>query len=253
MKASWKRPLGAMVLATALIFGLAGTTGVNHANVAEAASESMRDVVSVVGTGSLNVEPDIAYINLGVMSNAATASKAQEQNAALFNKVYKVLTETYGVNAKDINTTDFSVQPQYQYKDNQEPKIVSYNAYHMVKVNYRDVKKVGALVDAASKAGANQINNISFDVEDKSDAETAALEKAVAHAKKKAEALAKAGGRTLGTVITMTELSSDYNPVRVDYSQMAKMESTMDQSANSAPQGGQVKLDIRVQVDFTLK
>ena len=252
MKASWKRPLGAMVLATALIFGLVGTTGGNQVNVAEAASDSMRDVVSVTGIGSLNVEPDIAYINLGVMSNAATAAKAQEQNATLFNKVYKVLTETYGVNAKDITTTEFSVQPQYQYKDNQEPKVVSYNAYHMVKVNYRDVTKVGALVDAASKAGANQINNISFDVEDKSAAETAALEKAVAHAKKKAEALAKAGGRTVGGVITMVELSSDYNPVRMEYDQLAKAES-MNVTAASSPQGGQVKLDVRVQVDFTLK
>lgn len=252
MIASWKRPLGAMVLATALIFGLVGTTGGNHVNVAEAASEGMRDVVSVTGIGSLNVEPDIAYINLGVMSNAATAAKAQEQNATLFNKVYKVLTETYGVNAKDITTTDFSVQPQYQYKDNQEPKVVSYNAYHMVKVNYRDMTKVGALVDAASKAGANQINNISFDVEDKSAAETAALEKAVAHAKKKAEALAKASGRSVGGVITMVELGSDYNPVRMDYNQLAKAES-MDMSTASSPQGGQVKLDVRIQVDFTLK
>lgn len=253
MKAAWKRPLGALVLATALVLGIAGTSGIHQVSVAEAANESMRDVVSVVGTGSLNVEPDIAYIHLGVMSNAPTASKAQEQNAVLFEKVYKVLTTTYGIQAKDINTTDFSVQPQYQYMDNQEPKIVSYNAHHMVKINYRDVSKVGALVDAASKAGANQINNISFDVEDKSDAETAALEKAVAHAKKKAEALAKAGGRTLGTVVTMTELSSDYNPVRVDYSQMARMETAMSTSSNSAPQGGQVKLDIRVQVDFTLR
>lgn len=252
MIASWKRPLGAMVLATALIFGLVGTTGGNHVNVAEAASEGMRDVVSVTGIGSLNVEPDIAYINLGVMSNAATAAKAQEQNATLFNKVYKVLTETYGINAKDITTTDFSVQPQYQYKDNQEPKVVSYNAYHMVKVNYRDMTKVGALVDAASKAGANQINNISFDVEDKSAAETAALEKAVAHAKKKAEALAKASGRSVGGVITMVELGSDYNPVRMDYNQLAKAES-MDMSTASSPQGGQVKLDVRIQVDFTLK
>ncbi|MGZ9586969.1 SIMPL domain-containing protein [Paenibacillus marinisediminis] len=251
MNTGWKRPLAAAVLGVALIFGATGGLGWSQPSVVEAAGDSMRNVVSVNGIGSLELDPDIAYVNMGVMTNAESASKAQELNAAAFNKVYKVLTETYGINAKDIKTTEFSVQPQYQYKENQEPKVVGYNAEHMIKVNYRDMKKLGELVDAASKAGANRINSISFDVENQSGAETAALEQAVQHAKKKAEALAKAGGRQLGAVISITETSSDYRPVQMNYDMLAAKADFAEMK--SAPQAGQVQLQTRVQIDFELK
>lgn len=253
MMKGWKRPLVASVLGLALIFGTTSGLSWGSTNVAEAAGESMREVVSVNGIGSLELEPDIAYVSMGVSVNADTAAKAQELNAAAFNKVYKVLTETYGVAAKDIKTTDFTVQPQYQYRENAEPKVVSYNADHYIRVTYTDLKKLGAMLDAASKAGANRINSISYDVADKSGAEDTALEKAVAHAKKKASALAKASGRQLGAVLTITENSSDYNPVRVSYDMLASMAKTESAAPPSAPQGGQVKLDVRIQVEFALK
>ena len=247
----WKRPLAAVVLGTVLVFGGVGTMSWSQPNVAVAASESMRNVVSVSGVGSLELEPDIAYVNLGVITNAATAAKAQEANAAAFSKVYQVLTEKYGIDEKAIKTIQFTVQPQYQYKENQEPKIVSYNAEHLIQVTYKDLEKIGNMIDDASKAGANRIDNISFDVEDKTSAEATALSNAVAHAKKKAEALAKAGGRQLGAVITIVENSSDYNPVRVSYNK--DMAESAQMNVASAPQGGQVKLDVHIQVDFELK
>ncbi|MDZ7543362.1 DUF541 domain-containing protein, partial [Clostridium perfringens] len=122
------------MLGVALIIGATGGFGWSQPSVVEAAGESMRNVVSVNGIGSLELDPDIAYVHMGVMANAETASKAQELNAAAFNKVYKVLTETYGSNAKDIKTTEFTVPPQSQYKEPPEPKGVSYSAEHMSKV-----------------------------------------------------------------------------------------------------------------------
>lgn len=240
--------LGAMMLSAALFFGSVGT-GALSTPVAKAADQVKRDYVSVSGTGTVEVEPDIAYVSLGVVSRGKTAAEAQTQNAAAFDKVKKLLSDTFKIQDKDIKTVDFSVQPQYQYKENTEPKIVAYEANHMVVVNVRDLTKVGKLVDEASKAGANRINNIRFDVENKENSEAQALEKAVANARKKAEAIAKASGRQLGIVISVTEGGSSYNPIYMNEPLMAKDMA----SAESAPQAGQVKLSESVQVEFELK
>ncbi|MCG7408821.1 SIMPL domain-containing protein [Paenibacillus sp. ACRRX] len=245
---NWLKRTGvAMVVSGALVFGVLGVGNVTQSSIAYAASEQQRDLISVTGVGKLEVEPDIAYVNLGVVTKAVEASAAQELNATAFDKVKKAL-ESYGVQAKDLKTVEFSVQPQYQYKDNEEPKIVSYQATHNVLVNYRDLTKLGKMVDAASKAGANRINQISFDVENKDSVETTVLEKAVAHAKKKAEALGKASGRTLDVVVNITESGYDYSPIRYQAEMMK-----MDSAPSSAPQGGQVKLQATVQVVYALK
>lgn len=250
---NWVKVTSVLMVSGALFFGSVGLFNSNPTPVVKAAADQVkRDYVSVSGSGNIEVDPDIAYVSLGVLTRAQTATEAQSQNAAKFEKVKKVLTETYKIAEKDIKTVDFSVQPQYQYKENTEPKIVAYEANHMVVVNVRDLTKVGKLVDEASKAGANRINDIRFDVENKENSEAQALEKAVANARKKAEAIAKASGRQLGAVISVTEGASSYNPVYVNES-LQKM-AAMDSASNaSAPQAGQVKLTEQVQVEFELK
>ncbi|TVX88038.1 SIMPL domain-containing protein [Paenibacillus agilis] len=244
----WKRTMVAVALCAALfVTSVQLQPGTASAAVA---TDVNRNVISVTGQGKLEVDPDIAYVVLGVVTKADKADEAQKLNAEKFDKVKKALT-SHGVDNKDVKTVQFSVQPQYSYKENQEPKIVGYEARHQVKVSYRKLSQLGDLVDVVSKAGANDISDISFGIENIESLELQALEKAVANGTKKAQALAKASGRQLGQVLTISETGSDFSIPRLAVAEMANDQ--MAKVAPSAPQAGQVKIQVNVQLQFELK
>ncbi|MCU6339648.1 SIMPL domain-containing protein, partial [Enterobacter quasiroggenkampii] len=143
---------------------------------AEAAEFSVKDTVNVSGMGELEVTPDVAYAELAIDTRGKTAAEAQKQNAVLFEKVKQVLTSKYGVQEKDLKTVNFSVNPEYKYVENKEPQIIGYQATHAVRVTYRDLNRLGSLVDAATDAGVNRVVRIQFDTEKRADYEAQVLE-----------------------------------------------------------------------------
>jgi uncharacterized protein len=101
----------------------------------------------------------------------------------------------------EIKTSDYSLQPQYDYRDNRLPKIIGYDARNSIIVTMSDLKSVGAVIDAASQAGANSINGISFILRQTSPARGQALSEATQQAMNKARSIAQAlGGRVLRVV-----------------------------------------------------
>ncbi|MBG9732870.1 SIMPL domain-containing protein [Paenibacillus alvei] len=249
-RTAWRRMAMAVLLTGALLVG----TGVAApVPVKAAAAEfSIKDTVSVSGVGELEVTPDVAYAELAVDTRGKTAAEAQKQNAALYDKVKQVLTKKYGIQEKDLKTVNFSVNPEYKYEENKEPQIVGYQAQHAVRVTYRDLNRLGSLVDAATDAGVNRVARIQFDTEKRSDYEAQVLEKAVQHAAKKASALAKAAGREVGAALTITESGADWSPVRVMYDTSNTAEMKKD-AATTDLQGGLIKLNAQVQIQYQLK
>lgn len=247
---AWRRMTLAAMLTGAL---LAGTGVAAPVPVKAAGAEfSMKDTVSVSGVGELEVTPDVAYAELAIDTRGKTATEAQKQNAALFDKVKQVLTQKYGVQEKDLKTVNFSVNPEYKYVDNKEPQIVGYQAQHAIRVTYRDLNRLGSLIDSASDAGVNRVARIQFDTEKRADYEAQVLEKAVQHASKKASVLAKAAGREVGAALTITESGADWSPVRIMYD--ASNTSDMKKGeASTALQGGLIKLNAQVQIQYQLK
>ena len=154
--------------------------------------------------GETKLAPDMATINLGVTTDAATAQAAMQANAARMNQVMASLKRG-GIAAKDIQTSQLSVDPQYVYEQNQPPKLTGYRAANQVTVTVRDLSKLGAAVDASVSAGANQVSGINFGLADPSAAEDAAREQAVKALAAKADLYAKATGYHVLRLVSLSE------------------------------------------------
>jgi uncharacterized protein len=181
---------------------------------ARADDTSVLKTLNVSGHGEARQRPDIALISAGVVSHAATADAALAANTAAMKSVMAVLKEA-GIEDKDIQTSNFSVQPRYEYGDNQPPRLLGYDVQNTVSLALRDLGKIGAVLDKLVSAGANQISGVSFDVADQAAALDEARNRAVADAKHRAEVYATAAGITLGPIVSLTEETGIQPPVPV--------------------------------------
>lgn len=169
--------------------------------------------LSVNGTGKVYLVPDIAYISIGVHTEGKNASEAVATNNEQSEKVKNSL-KAAGIDVKDIQTTNFSIYPQPKYDSSGQPTgEIIYVVDNTVYVTVRDISKVGAILDAAVKAGANNIYGIQFDVADKSEALSEARDQAVKDAQKTAQELAQAAGVNLGPIQTISSYSNMPVPV----------------------------------------
>jgi len=156
--------------------------------------------VTVAGEAVIKVEPDVAVLVITVVTQSAQAIEAQQENARKSESVGSAVKAIAGPDA-EIKTSDYTLQPQYDYRDNRLPKIIGYDARNSVTVTISDLKNVGAVIDAASKAGANSIQSVSFILRQTSPARGVALRDATKQAMNKAQSIAEAlGGRVLRVV-----------------------------------------------------
>lgn len=186
--------LTSILVLGAIVMSACGTVPTPAANP----NQPVRQM-SVNGTGEIYVIPDIAYINIGVHTKSETVTDALSQNNGQAQAVVSALGEL-GVDAKDIQTTAFNVYPQQEYGPSGELLRTVYAVDNTVYVTVRDLSKLGQILDAVVRSGANNINGISFDVKDKAKALTEARQKAIDDAKAQAEEIAKASGVTLGPI-----------------------------------------------------
>ena len=159
--------------------------------------------MNVTGTGVVELIPDVAYIYIGVHTEDANIAEAVGTNNTKAQKVMSAL-QRFGVEAKDIQTSSFSIYPQQQYDKDGQLTGTIYAVDNTVYVTVRDLEKLGDLLEAGIDAGANSINGIQFDVADKSASITQAREAAVASARQQAEALSEATGVALGEIQTLS-------------------------------------------------
>ncbi len=174
---------------------------------APAAQNPVVRQINVNGTGKVYLVPDVAYVYLGVRSQAEDVATALNENNAQAKKIADTLTER-GVAAEDIQTTAFNVYPSPEYGPDGQVIRNLYVVENTVFVTLRDLQNFGSLLDAIVRAGANNINGISFDVADRTAAEAQARQLAVEDAKAKAAELAKLTGVELGDLITVGVYSS---------------------------------------------
>ena len=191
-------------LAGGLAVGLL-TAAVAGPVAAQAQSDTEDTVrsISVTGVGLVKAEPDVADINLGVTKQGEDATSASQEAAMAMEAVVKALLEA-GIVEGDIQTSSISLNPLYDW-DNDPPTIEGWEASNLVDITVRDITTVGDVVDAATAAGATNVNGITFRVEDPTAAEAEARTAAVADAKAKAEQLAADAGVTITGVINISE------------------------------------------------
>ena len=172
--------------------------------------------VTVAGEALTKVEPDAAVVVLAVVTQNTQAISAQQENARKSEAVANAIKSTAGANA-EIKTSDYSLQPQYDYRDNNLPKIIGYNARNSVIVTMSDLKNVGAVIDAASRAGANSIDNVSFILRQTSPARGQALADATHQAMNKAQSIAQALGGRVARVVEENESATVAGEQRTEF------------------------------------
>ena len=149
---------------------------------------------------------------------------------------------------KDIQTTNFNVQPLYEErKDGRAPKIVGYQVTNSVRITVRDVGKLGQILDRVVTLGATDVNAIEFGVAEpealKDEARKLAMRNAIANAKLYAEA----AGAKLGKVLTISE---DQGIIVARSMAPAPME----MAAKAVPiEAGTATVEARVSVTFELE
>jgi len=163
--------------------------------------------IHVSGTAVVNVLPDRALIQLGVQSNGKTPKEVQARNAATIQKVVKAM-KALGVEAKDISTDRYIIQPIYEPYDSLF--INGYRIYNIVAITMRDVDKSSDAIAAAFQAGANQVVNVEFYTSELRKYRDQAREMAMKAASEKASALSRAAGADTGCVLNISENSWSY-------------------------------------------
>lgn len=161
------------------------------------------DTFNVTGEGKSTVVPDTATITAGISAGAATVKGAQNQINTVINKVSEAVKRT-GVEDKDIQTANYNVYPDYDYSGPTQ-KITGYSASTNLQIKVRNLDTINNVIDAATQNGANQVSGLNFEIEDKTQAENEARQKAVDEAKKKAQSAASIAGFRLGRIINYSE------------------------------------------------
>jgi hypothetical protein len=174
----------------AVILSSCSAVGVND--------KSLR-TMSVSGRGEVYLIPDIAYINIGTRSEALDVATALADNNKQAKSISSVLSEK-GIDPLDIQTTAFNVYPYQNYGVDGQLMEMKYVVENTVNVKVRDLTRLGEILDAVVRSGANQINGISFDIEDRKQAESEARRLAIQDATEKAQELSSLAGISLGEV-----------------------------------------------------
>lgn len=237
------------VLAAALATGIAGIA-VPAAAQQVAAAPVLLDatLLDVVAQGKATRVPDVATLRAGVVTQAATAAAALQENATRMNRVVAALRKA-GVAPRDIQTAQIGLQPQYRYAENVPPVITGYQASNQVSVRFRDIAKSGAILDALVAEGANQIQGPDLSVDAADQALDEARADAIAKARARAELYAKAAGLRVDRILTIAEgdVPSAPPPVMVQ----ARMASV---AADSTPMAaGEQDITANVTVRFLLR
>lgn len=196
--------LGAALTAAAAPAALAQTQPLTIQTVAE------RPALNLSAYGEVKAAPDMATISFGVVTEAATAAEAMAQNAARMTQVMAALRRA-GVEERNVQTSGLNLSAQYDYVENQPPRLRGYQANNRVTVVIDDLTKVGTTADAVVAAGVNQIDGIGFGLKDPSAAENRARQLAVRALQGKAALYAQALGVELGGIRSLSE-GGGYSP-----------------------------------------
>jgi uncharacterized protein YggE len=172
----------------------------------DAPTESTRDTGTIVvrGTGRVDARPDLADLRLGVAVSRPTVAAARSEAAATMEAILRAVAEL-GIEKPDIRTTLLSVQPRYDYRDGQAPRLTGYELANVVEITVRDLERVGDVVDGALGAGATSMDGLSFRVADPAPIEREARIRAMGAARASADVLAEAAGLSIVDVADVVE------------------------------------------------
>lgn len=212
--------------------------------------ESTTPTLSVTGQGEVKAKPDVASLNIGITSKGKTANEATRANATLAQKLVDTLIAN-GIVEKDIQTSNVSVYPIYKSGDpdfyNDSSKIIGYQANNQVNATIRDIDDVGHIIDVVALAGNYTISGVNFSLDKKDPFEADALKKAVSDARRKADVVAAAAGKSINGIKKIVIGSG------VDiFNKFAPLGGISDEASTTPILPGELSVSSDVSIDYTL-
>jgi uncharacterized protein YggE len=182
------------------------TTTTVSATAVGAARGTLPGTITVVGEGKVNIQPDIARVNIGVETIQPTVKEASAQASQTMDSVLAAL-KAQGIADKDIQTSNFSIYVErISSPDGKATDQLRYHVSNQVAITIRKMDQVSNVLDATIEAGANNIYGVSFSVEDPTKVESQGRQAAVADALRRARELARLNGVELGGVVSVSEV-----------------------------------------------
>ncbi|MEP7129542.1 MAG: SIMPL domain-containing protein [Sphingomicrobium sp.] len=203
--------------------------------------------LDVTATGEVTRVPDVAIISAGVVTRSATASGAIGDAA---DRVQRVLTalKRAGVDERDVQTSNISLNPEYRYVENQPPQLTGYTASNQLTIRFRDIRNSGKILDALVAQGANQINGPNLTIDKPEAALDEARVRAIAAGRARAELYARGLGMRVVRVVSVSESGGYAVPPPAP---MAVME--MARAADTKIVPGEQKLQVTLAMTFELQ
>jgi uncharacterized protein YggE len=178
--------------------------------------------VTANGEAVINVEPDQAEIDLGVVTQARNAPDAAKENAEKLSKVMLEVKKLLG-KEDEIKTAAYSLTPNYrQPRESGRAEIIGYTATNIVRIKTRSLDRIGKLIDTAMQSGANTIHRLAFTLKDEHRAQLEVLRLAAAKARAKAEEMATAVGMKVIKILSVTEGERGVRPLVIARSAAAE-------------------------------
>ena len=206
-----------------VLFGLSAVLSACTSLPAQTSTPPSREITPVIsssGEGRREMAPDKATIILGVETRAKTPAAAASANADRMTAIRAALVRA-GVAERDIATARYSLGLHFGRNEAD----TQYVAANLVTVTTRQLDQVGRIIDTGLGAGANNINQLQYDLTDRTAAQAEALGDAVANARRQAEVMAEAAGGRLGELIELGTQPGEYRPFFAGDMAMARMQS----------------------------
>ena len=218
--------------------------------VSTSPSTAVTRTVNVNGYGEVYVTPDVAYVNIGVQNQGDSVTTVLDDNTTQAQGIRTALA-ALGVADKDIQTSGFNVYPNNTYDTNGQITGTYYVASNTVYVTVRDLSKLGKILDATVKSGANTINSITFSVLDESKALEQARQLAVEDAQNQAQQLVDLTGAKLGPV-QYINISSSQVPVPI-YEGKGGGGYAAANTTSVPVSSGQLTISVNVNITYEIK
>jgi len=204
--------------------------------------------IDVTGTSSVTKPADRATLSIGVETQAETAEDAEKQNKAVSNRLYDSL-KSLGLTEKDYKTESFNVRPNRDRE--QGGKITGYSVQHTIMIDTDSIEKVGEILDASVKAGANNIYGISFGLKEETRemARAEAYKKATKYAKAKADSIAGGLGVKITRIVRVSDASYDFIPYRA----AVAMEDVAAKGSSIHVEPGEVTVTSSISVSYAFR
>ncbi|MEM3408534.1 MAG: SIMPL domain-containing protein [Candidatus Micrarchaeia archaeon] len=210
--------------------------------------QSSDKTVSVTGNAQMKVLPDRVVVYAQILTKSKdSAEEAKNLNAQISDAVLTSLIKA-GVNRSDIETSGFSVYPEYDWIQDQGQVLKGYAASNSMKITIADFENAGKIVDAVvNNGGLISYINYELSAEKMNEYKAQALSEASKDAKTKAESIASGLGKILGDVVSVSASDYNYYPYPI---YRAESGADLKEISTNLPSA---KLDVTATVSVTYK